>query len=200
MGRSQMRTRICCNVTPLRRCHRPRGGRLRGRRRRRYDRRGRHARRVRPTKARSVTARAASTCSPGRATPRTAPPTRQSTGSPRSRRRPAARSTSRSSPPPTRPSSCSSTGEYDVVSASGDASLRLSTASGAAGQPRPRPNYADIIDGAQGQAVEHRRRRSTTASRTAAAPTCSCTPTADYPSRRLVGGHVGGRLAADRAR
>ena len=44
----------------------------------------------------------ASTSSPGPATPRTAPPTRRSTGSRRSRRRPAARSTSRSAAPPTR--------------------------------------------------------------------------------------------------
>ena len=79
--------------------------------------------RSRPADARQARrrARARSTSSPGRATPRTAAPTRRSTGSRRSRSRPAARSTSRPSAPPTRWCSLMRTGEYDVVSASGDA-------------------------------------------------------------------------------
>ena len=65
------------------------------------------------------------------------------------------------------------TGQYDGVSASGDATLRLI----AGGDVAPVntdlvPNYADVFDGAQGPAVELGRRRSPTASRTAAARTC----------------------------
>ena len=65
------------------------------------------------------------------------------------------------------------TGQYDGVSASGDATLRLI----AGGDVAPVntdlvPNYADVFDGAQGPAVEHRSTASTTASRTAAARTC----------------------------
>ena len=65
------------------------------------------------------------------------------------------------------------TGQYDGVSASGDATLRLI----AGGDVAPVntdlvPNYADVFDGAQGPAVEQRRRASRTASRTAAERTC----------------------------
>ena len=65
------------------------------------------------------------------------------------------------------------TGQYDVVSASGDASLRLI----ASGDVEPVntdlvPNYADVFDGAEDQAVEHASTASPTASRTAAARTC----------------------------
>ena len=65
------------------------------------------------------------------------------------------------------------TGQYDVVSASGDATLRLI----AAGDVEPMntdliTNYKDIFDRLKNQAVELRRRRRCTASRTVAARTC----------------------------
>ena len=65
------------------------------------------------------------------------------------------------------------TGQYDGVSASGDATLRLI----AGGDVAPVntdlvPNYADVFDGAEGPAVQLGRRRRCTASRTAAARTC----------------------------
>ena len=65
------------------------------------------------------------------------------------------------------------TGQYDVVSASGDATLRLI----AAGDVEPMntvliTNYPDIFDVAEEPAVELRQRPMPTASRTAAAPTC----------------------------
>ena len=65
------------------------------------------------------------------------------------------------------------TGEYDVVSASGDATLRLI----AGGDVAPVntdlvPNYADVFAVPQGPAVELGQRRRCTASRTAGAPTC----------------------------
>ena len=74
----------------------------------------------------------------GRATPRTAPPTRRSTGSRRSRRRPAARSTSRPRGTSDEMVNLMKTGQYDAVSASGDASLRLiAVRRRRAGQHRP---------------------------------------------------------------
>ena len=65
------------------------------------------------------------------------------------------------------------TGEYDVVSASGDASLRLI----AAGDVAPvntdlLANYADIDAVPQGPATGTPSTARCTASRTAAAPTC----------------------------
>ncbi len=68
------------------------------------------------------------------------------------------------------------TGEYDGVSASGDATQRLI----AGGEVAPVntdliPNYADVFDDLKLQAVEQRRRCRRTACRTVAAPTCSCT-------------------------
>ena len=65
------------------------------------------------------------------------------------------------------------TGQYDVVSASGDATLRLI----ASGDVAPVntdlvPNYADVFAVPEGPAVELGRRARCTASRTAAAPTC----------------------------
>ena len=94
-------------------------------------------------------------------------------GARRSRRRPAARSPSRPSAPPTRPCSSCAPAQYDVVSASGDATLRLI----AAGDVEPVntdlvTNYADIFDVPEGPAVELASTARCTASRTAAAPTC----------------------------
>ena len=65
------------------------------------------------------------------------------------------------------------TGEYDVVSASGDASLRLI----AGGDVAPVntaliPNYADIFAVPEGPGLELASTARCTASRTAGAPTC----------------------------
>ena len=65
------------------------------------------------------------------------------------------------------------TGQYDGVSASGDATLRLI----AGGDVAPVntdlvPNYADVFDGLKDQPWNSRRRASRTASRTAAERTC----------------------------
>ena len=94
----------------------------------------------------SATARARSTCWPGPAMRRTGPPTRPSTGSPASRRRPAARSTSRRSAPPTRPSSSSSPASTTRCRPRVTRRCRLI----AAGEVAPVnfdliPNYADIF-------------------------------------------------------
>ena len=93
------------------------------------------------------------------------------------------------------------TGRYDGVSASGDASLRLI----AGGDVAPVnteliPSYAEIFDGAQGPAVELRRRRSPTASRTAAAPTCSSTGPTRSSRRPTRGASCGTRTRPTRAR
>ena len=74
------------------------------------------------------------------------------------------------------------TGQYDIVSASGDATLRLI----AAGDVEPMntdliTNYPDIFDALKNQPWNSVR-DVPTASRTAAAPTCSCTaPTRSSP-------------------
>ena len=87
--------------------------------------------------------------------------------------RPAARSTSRAPTPPTRWSRLMKTGQYDVVSASGDASLRLIAAGDVgAGQHRPGAQLRGRLRRPEDQAVELGQRRSPTASRTAGAPTC----------------------------
>ena len=97
--------------------------------------------------------------SPGPATSRTARPTRRSTGSPTSRRRPAARSTSRSAAPPTRWSQLMRTGQYDGVSASGDATGRLVEGGDVAPVNTDLvPNYATSST-PEGPAVQHVRRR-----------------------------------------
>ena len=84
----------------------------------------------------------------GRATSRTAPPTRRSTGSPASRSRPAARSTSRSAGTSDEMVTLMKTGDYDVVSASGDASLRLIYGGDVAPVNTDLvPNYKDVFDG-----------------------------------------------------
>ena len=76
------------------------------------------------------------------------------------------------------------TGQYDGVSASGDASGRLVEG----GDVAPVnvdlvPNYADVFDALKDQPLQHVRRRRTTGSRTAAARTCSCTtPTTSSPA------------------
>ena len=65
------------------------------------------------------------------------------------------------------------TGGYDVVSASGDATLRLIYGDNVAPVNTDLvPNYADIFAGPQEPDVEHASTASPTASRTAAAPTC----------------------------
>ena len=64
------------------------------------------------------------------------------------------------------------TGDYDVVSASGDASLRLIYGGDVAPVNTDLvPNYKDIFDGLKLK-LELGRRRRRTASRTAAARTC----------------------------
>ena len=66
-----------------------------------------------------------------------------------------------------------STGQYDVVSASGDATLRI-VANGDAAPINTEllTNYADLDAVPQGQAVEHGRRHRVRRCRTAGAPTC----------------------------
>ena len=65
------------------------------------------------------------------------------------------------------------TGQYDVVSASGDATLRLIYGGDVAPVNTALvPNYATVCAVPQGPAVELGERRRCTASRTAGAPTC----------------------------
>ena len=65
------------------------------------------------------------------------------------------------------------TGQYDVVSASGDATLRLiSPATCSRSTPTWCTNYADISPFLKDQSWNSRQRRRCTASRTAGAPTC----------------------------
>ena len=61
-------------------------------------------------------------------------------------------------------------GNYDGVSASGDATNRLIAGGSRAGQHRPDPELREHLRGPQEQAPQHGRRRQATASRTAAAP------------------------------
>ena len=65
------------------------------------------------------------------------------------------------------------TGQYDGVSASGDATARLIEGGDVAPVNTDLiPNYADVFDEPEGPGVQHVRRRRCTASRTAAARTC----------------------------
>ena len=104
---------------------------------------------------RSDRARARSTWSPGPATSSAAPAasrSRATTGSRRSRPRPAARSRSRSASTPANMVQLMKTGQYDGVSASGDATLRLI----AGGDVAPVnfdliPNYKDVFEGLKNQ-------------------------------------------------
>ena len=153
------------------------------------------------TPARSAPARARSTSSPGPATPRTAPPTPRSTGSPPSRRRPAARSNVKTFATSNEAVTLFKCGQYDVVSASGDASLRL--VYGDQVQPVNTelvPNYADIIADLKDQpwntvdgvnyGIPHGRGANLLLYTTDGVP----------HGAGLVGGHVGGGLARSRAR
>ena len=94
----------------------------------------------------SARARASSTSSPGPATPRTAPPTRRSTGSRRSRRQTGCQVNVKIGNTSDEMVTLMRTGQYDGVSASGDATLRLI----AGGDVAPVntnlvPNYADVF-------------------------------------------------------
>ena len=101
-----------------------------------------------------------STSSPGPATPRTAPTTRRSTGSRRSRRQTGCKVNVKIAGTSDEMVNLMKTGQYDVVSASGDASLRLI----AAGDVAPVntdlvPNYADVFAGLKKQPWNSRQRR-----------------------------------------
>ena len=112
-------------------------------------------------------------------------------------RRPAARSTSKIGNTSDEMFQLMQTGEYDGVSASGDASVRLIDA----GEVAPVntdliTNYADISAVPQGPALQLAVTARTTASRTAGAPTCLMYNTdVVTPAARLVGRRVRRELA-----
>ena len=145
---------------------------LRQRRREQLRRRRHDARR------RSGRARASSTSSPGPATPRTAAPTRPTTGSGRFEEETGCKANVKIGNTSDEMVQLMQTGEYDGVSASGDASVRLI----AAGEVAPVnvdliPNYADLSPFLKDQPTTPRT-ACTTACPTAGAPTSSCgTPT-----------------------
>ena len=82
------------------------------------------------------------------------------------------------------------TGQYDGVSASGDATLRLIAGRRRrAGEHRPDPELRRRLRGPEEPAAQHGRRRRRTASRTAAGRTCSSTART-WSSRRPTRGRV----------
>ena len=92
------------------------------------------------------------------------------------------------------------TGQYDGVSASGDATLRLI----AGGDVAPVntnlvPNYADVFAAAQEPGLQLGRTARCTASRTAAGPTCSCGARTRCPARWTRGARSSTRARSTRA-